>query len=33
MTENLAIYRERSYHETERRTEGEYDCVFMQKML
>ena len=33
MTENLAIYRKRGYYETERRTEGGYDRVFMQKTL
>jgi ribosomal protein S18 acetylase RimI-like enzyme len=33
MTENLAIYTKRGYHEDERRSQGTFDLVFMSKRL
>ena len=33
MTENLAIYAKRGYHEDERRSQGTFDLVFMSKRL
>ena len=33
MTENLAIYTKRGYHEDERRSQGTFDLVFMCKRL
>jgi ribosomal protein S18 acetylase RimI-like enzyme len=33
MTENLAIYTKRGYHEDERRSQGAFDLVYMSKAL
>lgn len=33
MTENLAIYTNRGYHEDERRSQGTFDLVYMSKPL